>query len=656
MTQDTRKDRRVKIVSLNVRYKSATVDEFIDNHALDVSRGGIYIKTNNPFSPGTLLKFEIRLVSDQAVITGVGRVVWKRDAVHGSQERPPGMGVKFIKVDDPSRALIDKLVNTRADAGKAFESEPEAKTAGAGAQKHIATPPTVHAATRVGTPLSPSMRKGTMVGLGATPGSGPSPRTQSGAAGATPAAAALAVGTPPLGSPSPGGGSSIGATVRPGSSDSLGATVRPVPDLSGASVRPDSDVLGATMRPGAPSSPPAYGGTGSEPPQQSSLSRGPSVPPRPGPTTGNMFPKRSTSSVPPKGEATVMKQAAELLEEALREAGGSMDDVGTNPLFSGGSGSSESLRERAAALAAELPKGAQAAPAADSTGPTVPSAPAADDEEANARAMVAAIAPGPTHRRRPDATASTERDGRGVAVAGGVARSGSLHAPVSERHGTAAVSGRKKGGGAVGWFLLAAAAIGAVAFVFREQIKATITAESMKSVTPPERAATAAAPPSSPPSAAEPIAPASAAASSEPAPSASGAATAAPEPSASATEVAVGAASAAASSTPSPRFAPATFPQRPAAMPPAAYAAARPRPVMTAAAPAAAPTSSPTNVEPAATPNAAAQPRESEPTAAPPAASAGPGATAPPTAATPGGGSAPSKSRSSSRSPDDNPY
>ena len=95
MTQDTRKDRRVKIVSLNVRYKSATVDEFIENHAHDVSRGGIYIKTANPFPPGTLLKFEIRLASDQAVIAGVGRVVWKRDAGQANGEHPawqPGSG------------------------------------------------------------------------------------------------------------------------------------------------------------------------------------------------------------------------------------------------------------------------------------------------------------------------------------------------------------------------------------------------------------------------------------------------------------------------------------------------------------------------------------------------------------------------------------
>ena len=56
MTQDTRKDRRVKIVSLNVRYKSATVDEFIENHSHDVSKGGLFVKTPTPFPPGTLLK------------------------------------------------------------------------------------------------------------------------------------------------------------------------------------------------------------------------------------------------------------------------------------------------------------------------------------------------------------------------------------------------------------------------------------------------------------------------------------------------------------------------------------------------------------------------------------------------------------------------
>src|SRR5208282_1520060 len=115
----------------------------IENHAHDVSRGGIYIKTNTPFPQGTLLKFEIRLASDQTVITGVGRVVWKREAAQGDQ--PAGMGVKFIKVDDSSKVVIDRLVTTKSDAGKSFESEIDptgaARPSGSSSQAPPASPP-----------------------------------------------------------------------------------------------------------------------------------------------------------------------------------------------------------------------------------------------------------------------------------------------------------------------------------------------------------------------------------------------------------------------------------------------------------------------------------------------------------------------------------
>src|SRR5438105_9468328 len=127
MTQDTRKDPRAKVVSLNVRYKSATVDEFIENHSHDVSKGGIFVKTPTPFPPGTLLKFEIRLAGDKSVISGVGRVVWKREPTSAGAERPAGMGVKFIKIDDASRAVIDQLIAHNPEAGSAYTSEPAAQ-------------------------------------------------------------------------------------------------------------------------------------------------------------------------------------------------------------------------------------------------------------------------------------------------------------------------------------------------------------------------------------------------------------------------------------------------------------------------------------------------------------------------------------------------
>ncbi|AKT41700.1 uncharacterized protein CMC5_059090 [Chondromyces crocatus] len=132
MAQDTRKDPRAKVLSMTVRYKSATVDEFIEHHAQDVSRGGIFIKTPSPFPPGTLLKFEIRLQDEQAVIAGVGRVVWKREAAQANESLPSGMGVKFIKIDDKSKALISRIVEQNQNAGAAFE-------AGGGEQRNTPT-------------------------------------------------------------------------------------------------------------------------------------------------------------------------------------------------------------------------------------------------------------------------------------------------------------------------------------------------------------------------------------------------------------------------------------------------------------------------------------------------------------------------------------
>jgi uncharacterized protein (TIGR02266 family) len=235
MSEDTRKDPRTKFVSLNVRFKSATVDEFIENHSYDVSKGGIFIKTNSPFASGTLLKFEIRLAADEPVIAGVGRVVWKREAAQSAAERPAGMGVKFIKVDEASKAVIDRLVSAHADAGAAFEGGEtgDKKPAPAAA---VPAPIAGASAARPITAGGPVVKK-TMMGLGAVPGPGKSPS--------------------------------------------------------------------ATMSKTVPQSP---------------VAKKPS---------GDFFPKtNSEADMPPPEERTVMKQAAELLEEALKEAGGSMDEVG----------------------------------------------------------------------------------------------------------------------------------------------------------------------------------------------------------------------------------------------------------------------------------------------------------------------------------------
>jgi uncharacterized protein (TIGR02266 family) len=401
MTQDTRKDRRVKIVSLNVRYKSATVDEFIENHAHDVSRGGIYIKTGSPFPPGTLLKFEIRLASDQAVITGVGRVVWKRDTAQGTSDRPAGMGVKFIKIDEPSKTVIDRLVNSRSDAGRSYESESETGHA-------ESTPAPAAAAARPASnrPAANRVGKSTMLGIGAA-----------------------------------GGTSAVHSVPRPAGS----------------------------------------------------------VPPRPS-GSGGMFPRAvPEEDAAPKQEQTVMKQAAELLEEALREAGGSMEDVGTNPLFAGTAAPSNKV---------EL-KPASAPPPSESAETAA--------EAARARAMVAGMAPGQPKKALTD----PPRTSRESPVAKVPDRVEPRPSSVRPRPAIASVPPRppKKGSGGTLVILVVAAAAAVVGVVYRGAIfgepeAAPTPSAAQAAIPPPSASAAGTAPAASeaPVASAEPGASASAAA------------------------------------------------------------------------------------------------------------------------------------------------
>jgi uncharacterized protein (TIGR02266 family) len=570
MTQDTRKDRRVKIVSLNVRYKSATVDEFIENHAHDVSRGGIYIKTGSPFPAGTLLKFEVRLASDQAVITGVGRVVWKRDTALGTAERPAGMGVKFIKIDDPSKAVIDKLVNTRADAGKTYEAEVEATSPPATDRPLAVAPPQV--------------------------------------------AASVASKAPP---PPPA------APVRPGKSTmvGLGSAQAPVP---------------APARPAASAVPS----------------------PRPAGST-DMFPKKSARPEPDeaKQEPTVMKQAAELLEEALREAGGSIEDIGTNPLFSG---SAAAAASPGPAKGSVSPPGGVVAPHRSGADEVtvhkllspVPEAPVVDasavhlDEASKARAMVAGMSPGASTPRHPASDpprtsresplAKAPRDSR--SPSGRPARSSGRP---SGRPSLPVEPIKKGGAGRTLVLLGAAAAAILVGVMYRDQIfgrgaapEPSPSASASPASAPPT--ASAAAAPSSSSSAGSSLTEAtpSAAPSGDATPSASASAARAPASAAAVTGAvppkAAAPATAATAAVTSPTTAP---PKATATATPAATAA----PVATATA-TGTPAAAPTATAPAATASAA------------PAAATAP---APTKTAAP---AASSKPKPAAKPADDNPY
>ena len=71
--------------------------------ALNLSRGGIAIRTTSPLETGTTVKVRFRMPGSQRDIDAEGRVVW--------QDRRVGMGVQFETVAPASQAIIDDFVD-----------------------------------------------------------------------------------------------------------------------------------------------------------------------------------------------------------------------------------------------------------------------------------------------------------------------------------------------------------------------------------------------------------------------------------------------------------------------------------------------------------------------------------------------------------------
>ena len=78
MADHTRRDMRTPI-TLKIKFKSSNLDQFIERYSVDVSRGGIFIRTKEPLAVGTQLKFEFQLQDACSLIAGEGTVVWIRE-------------------------------------------------------------------------------------------------------------------------------------------------------------------------------------------------------------------------------------------------------------------------------------------------------------------------------------------------------------------------------------------------------------------------------------------------------------------------------------------------------------------------------------------------------------------------------------------------
>ena len=102
---------------VRIRLRLASFDAFIDKFAANVTRGGVFIASRTPLPIGSTFAFEIQLAGGEVALAGDGKVTWVKAFDPAAPQKPHGMGVQFLRLDNPSRELLNKMLARKAPAG-----------------------------------------------------------------------------------------------------------------------------------------------------------------------------------------------------------------------------------------------------------------------------------------------------------------------------------------------------------------------------------------------------------------------------------------------------------------------------------------------------------------------------------------------------------
>jgi uncharacterized protein (TIGR02266 family) len=90
-------------VALGVPVSYRTGQTITGALTLDISKGGLAIRTMSPLAPSTAVHLKFRLPGDTTEIDASGRVAWS--------DRKVGMGIQFDRVDGAGQLAIDAFVD-----------------------------------------------------------------------------------------------------------------------------------------------------------------------------------------------------------------------------------------------------------------------------------------------------------------------------------------------------------------------------------------------------------------------------------------------------------------------------------------------------------------------------------------------------------------
>ena len=95
------------VVKIEIEFKD--IMDFISSYMINISNGGLFIKTDETFPLDTIVLLRFTMPGDPQPIETEGKVVWC-NTKGGKGYFPKGMGVKFLRLNPDDNEKILKFV------------------------------------------------------------------------------------------------------------------------------------------------------------------------------------------------------------------------------------------------------------------------------------------------------------------------------------------------------------------------------------------------------------------------------------------------------------------------------------------------------------------------------------------------------------------
>ena len=109
---EKRRDRRLP-VELSVRYQS--LEGFYSDYSMNISQGGMFVSTQNPFPVGTRVTLKVILPAGELPLGIEGEVIWISEYDRKSRSHLiPGMGIQFCNLGEQEKGIIEAFIDREA--------------------------------------------------------------------------------------------------------------------------------------------------------------------------------------------------------------------------------------------------------------------------------------------------------------------------------------------------------------------------------------------------------------------------------------------------------------------------------------------------------------------------------------------------------------